>query len=222
MLIALADIAKSIMQARLSASRTPDWNRCTCAWPKQGWPCHPSASPRFSRVSPGTDRLSGRVGRQRPDPDADAWATSAASRPARQSGTSNGRRPGGLCRLQPLYADLLGSYCRRRTDHSHSIVLCDGNTLNFQRKFFLRVPKNRLRDPSESCALDFKQEYRRSVICSVSATIGISCSIFGLRSDRTVVNASPKRPSAATSRSSTEYHTHQFAGCLRALPPHHA
>jgi hypothetical protein len=53
-----------------------------------------------------------------------------------------------------------------------------GNALNFQRKFFLRMMKNRLPDPSEICALDFKQEFRRFAIPSVSATIGIDRPIF--------------------------------------------
>jgi hypothetical protein len=57
--------------------------------------------------------------------------------------------------------------------HSHSIILSHGNALNFQYKFFLRTTKNRLAEPSEICALDFKHEFRRSAICSVSATIGI-------------------------------------------------
>jgi hypothetical protein len=61
--------------------------------------------------------------------------------------------------------------------HSHSMVLSHGNALIFQRKFFLRTAKNRLTDPSEIFALDFKHEFRRSAICSVSATIGINRSI---------------------------------------------
>jgi hypothetical protein len=67
---------------------------------------------------------------------------------------------------------------RSYTPHSHSIILCRGNALDFQRKFFLRTTKNRLADPSENCALDFKREFRRSAICSMSATIGIDRSIF--------------------------------------------
>jgi hypothetical protein len=35
-----------------------------------------------------------------------------------------------------------------------------------------RPTKNRLADPSEICALDFKQEFRRSEILSVSGTTG--------------------------------------------------
>jgi hypothetical protein len=52
--------------------------------------------------------------------------------------------------------------------------------LVFQRKFFLRTMKNRLPDPSEICALDFKGQFPRSAISSVSATIGINWSIFSL------------------------------------------
>jgi hypothetical protein len=62
--------------------------------------------------------------------------------------------------------------------HSHSIILGHGNALIFQRKFFLRTMKNRLPDPSKICALDFKKEFRRSAICSVSQTIDIDWSIF--------------------------------------------
>jgi len=34
------------------------------------------------------------------------------------------------------------------------------NALIFQRKFFRRTTKNRLTDPSEICALEFKEEFR--------------------------------------------------------------
>jgi len=45
--------------------------------------------------------------------------------------------------------------------------------------------KNRLTDPSEIRALDFKHEFRRSAICSVSDTIGIDRPILGIfREDR--------------------------------------
>jgi hypothetical protein len=44
-------------------------------------------------------------------------------------------------------------------------------------KFFLRTTENRLADPSEICALDFKGEFRRFRIALVSATIGIDWSI---------------------------------------------
>jgi hypothetical protein len=62
--------------------------------------------------------------------------------------------------------------------HSHSIVLSDDNALIFQRKFFPRTMKNRLPSPSEIRAYDFKRQFRRFEICSVSATIGIDRSIF--------------------------------------------
>lgn len=62
--------------------------------------------------------------------------------------------------------------------HSHSIVITDGNALNSKRKFFLHATKNRLSDPSEISALDFKREFRRSGICSGSVTIEIDWSIF--------------------------------------------
>jgi hypothetical protein len=62
--------------------------------------------------------------------------------------------------------------------HSHSIVLSHGNALNFQRKFFLCATKNRLTDPSENRALEFKGEFRRFGIRSVSATIANDWSIF--------------------------------------------
>jgi hypothetical protein len=64
------------------------------------------------------------------------------------------------------------------TRHSHSIILSDRNALNSVHKFFLPTMKNRLPDPSEICALEFKGEFRRFKICSVSATIGIDWSIF--------------------------------------------
>ena len=65
-------------------------------------------------------------------------------------------------------------------NHSHSIVLSHGNALNFQRKFFLCATKNRLTDPSEIRAFDFKHEFRRSAIYSVSDIIGIDRPILGI------------------------------------------
>ena len=62
--------------------------------------------------------------------------------------------------------------------HSHSNIFIHGNALIFQRKFFLRVAKHRLHDPSEIFALDFEREFRKFGICSVSATIEIDWSIF--------------------------------------------
>jgi hypothetical protein len=43
------------------------------------------------------------------------------------------------------------------TSHSHSIVPADTNVLVQLRKFFLHTVKNRLADPSEIFALDFKK-----------------------------------------------------------------
>jgi hypothetical protein len=43
--------------------------------------------------------------------------------------------------------------------HSHSIVPSYLNALNFQHKFFLRAAKNRLTDPSEIRALEFKRKF---------------------------------------------------------------
>jgi hypothetical protein len=42
--------------------------------------------------------------------------------------------------------------------------------------------KNRLPDPSEICALEFKGEFCRFGICTVSATIDINWSIFDISS----------------------------------------
>jgi hypothetical protein len=46
--------------------------------------------------------------------------------------------------------------CLIRGLHSHSIILNDHNALIYQRKNFLRGPKNRIPDPSEIRALEFK------------------------------------------------------------------
>jgi hypothetical protein len=43
--------------------------------------------------------------------------------------------------------------------HSHSIIRSDDNLLISQCKSFLRTAKNRLTDPSEICALDFKRNF---------------------------------------------------------------
>jgi hypothetical protein len=64
------------------------------------------------------------------------------------------------------------------------MVLSDGNAVIYQHKLFRRTVKNRPPDPSEICALDFKREFRRSAISSVSATIDIDWSIFDIRRDR--------------------------------------
>lgn len=44
---------------------------------------------------------------------------------------------------------------------THSMVLSHANALIFQRKFFLRISKNRIPDPSKIRALDFKRKFRR-------------------------------------------------------------
>ena len=60
--------------------------------------------------------------------------------------------------------------------HSHSMVLSDDNALIYQCKFFRHTTKNRLADPSKIRALEFKSEFRRFRIRSVSRTIGIDWS----------------------------------------------
>jgi hypothetical protein len=67
---------------------------------------------------------------------------------------------------------------RGRAPHSHSIIFVHGNALKFRRKFFQCTLKHRAPDPSEICALDFKENFRRFAIWSISATIGIDWSIF--------------------------------------------
>jgi hypothetical protein len=62
--------------------------------------------------------------------------------------------------------------------YSHSIIFVHGNALKFRRKFFQCTLKHRAPDPSEICALDFKENFRRFAIWSISATIGIDWSIF--------------------------------------------
>jgi hypothetical protein len=79
--------------------------------------------------------------------------------------------------------------------YSHSIVLCQGNTLIFRREFFRHAAKNRLADPSEISALDFKREFRRFRIRSVSGTIGIDRSILA-RSARMAGQTRSVKPSA--------------------------
>jgi len=61
---------------------------------------------------------------------------------------------------------------------------------------------NRLADPSEICALDFKHEFRRSTICSVSDTIGIDRPILGIFRNDWGHQLSEKRPSATAQRAS--------------------
>jgi len=62
--------------------------------------------------------------------------------------------------------------------HSHSIVLSHDKALIYRCKYFLRLMKNRPPDPSEISALEFKGEFRRFKIFSVSTTIDIDRPIF--------------------------------------------
>jgi len=62
--------------------------------------------------------------------------------------------------------------------YSHSIVLKHDDAIDLSRKIFPLTTKNRIPDPSEILALEFKGEFRRSAICSVSQTIDIDWSIF--------------------------------------------
>jgi len=55
--------------------------------------------------------------------------------------------------------------------------------------------KNRLSDPSEISALEFKGEFRRFRICSVSTTIGIDRLIFGAAFPASNKQQCAKRPS---------------------------
>jgi len=56
---------------------------------------------------------------------------------------------------------------------------------------------NRLLDPLETWALDFKREFPRFKICSVSTTIGINRTISGISSENGVVGLAEKRPSGS-------------------------
>lgn len=93
------------------------------------------------------------------------------------------KRPSALCALSDGLLVSAGKsppklrYCGRFAPHSHSIVLMHGNALILPSKFFLLVPKNRLRKPSKICVLELIREFLRFRICPVSETIGIDCSI---------------------------------------------
>ena len=54
----------------------------------------------------------------------------------------------------------------------------NSNMLICRHNSFRQTAKNRLGDPSETRAPEFKEEFPRSAICSVSATIAINWSIF--------------------------------------------
>jgi hypothetical protein len=56
--------------------------------------------------------------------------------------------------------------------------------------------KNRLPEPSEICALEFKGEFRRFGICSASATIGINWSMSEICGESGAIRLAEKRPLA--------------------------
>jgi hypothetical protein len=70
------------------------------------------------------------------------------------------------------------------------------NALIYKRKFFWALAKNRLSGPSKFRALHFKREFRRSMIYSISATIGIDRSIFDFHRDKQPFVYRGKIPSA--------------------------
>jgi hypothetical protein len=70
--------------------------------------------------------------------------------------------------------------------------LSHGNALIFQCKFFLRTTKNRLTDPSEIRALEFKGKFRRFGNLSVSTTIATDWTIFRFPGTRAFEVASEK------------------------------
>lgn len=56
--------------------------------------------------------------------------------------------------------------------YSHSIAQSYISILAYQPNFFRASPKTDSQSPSETCALDFNREFRRSEIFSGSSTIG--------------------------------------------------
>ena len=100
---------------------------------------------------------------------------------------------------------------RRDPPHSHSIILSYGNALIFRCNFFLRTSKNRLPDPSEICALDFKREFHRFGIRSVSATIGINWSIFYVVGCDSVVGSVVKKTVSTRRSPPTGSSRHHFS-----------
>jgi hypothetical protein len=81
--------------------------------------------------------------------------------------------------------------------------------------FFGACSKNRAPNPSEIYAFDSKQEFRRSAICSVPATIGIDWSILELFNKNGVTGLAQKRPSAMTNGASAM--AWRFASIARRL-----
>ncbi len=99
--------------------------------------------------------------------------------------------------------------------HSHSIVLSDRNALNSKRKSFRRTVKHRLLDPSENQVLDFKHEFRRSAIGSISATIDSNRSIFSNSSSR----QGTTRHRKDTVSFGTNLRPNAAPGFMRTVPP---
>jgi hypothetical protein len=90
------------------------------------------------------------------------------------------------------YSSLLDPNLPQSTPlHAHSIILSDRNALNSAHNFFLHTMKNRLPDPSEICALEFKENFGDSKFARfqrLSASIGrfstfFSCA-FTIKKDR--------------------------------------
>jgi hypothetical protein len=73
-------------------------------------------------------------------------------------------------------------------------------------KIFLRTTKNRLVDPSEICALEFKGEIRRLGVCSVSATIGIDRSIFSPKARKLIYAGTLKKTVTRLSITRARFH----------------
>jgi hypothetical protein len=65
-------------------------------------------------------------------------------------------------------------------------------TREFQVKIFPHTTKHRLSDPSKICALEFKGEFRRFGICSVSVTIGVDWSILEVSGESDVIGLAEK------------------------------
>jgi hypothetical protein len=99
--------------------------------------------------------------------------------------------------------------------------LSDDNALIYQRNFFLHTTKNRLLDPSEIRALDFKGEFRRFEISSVSATIDIDWSILANFLRRLPDQLAAKRPSASTQRLQLPRNPFSFRAASRVVRRNH-
>jgi hypothetical protein len=89
------------------------------------------------------------------------------------------------------------------------------NVLILRRQFFSRIPKNRIPDPSENRALEFKWEFRRFGICSVSAAIGINWSIFYVAA-ATALSARLQKKTVSLERSSVEQHRYAVSADICA------